>query len=161
MTIFGRRLSDYVDFCKVFLVLIPVIGIVRLALSLSGEPNSTVKWFSVSVAMWIATLYYAVRVHTKGFGSYKQLLVLCVILNLVMQAVIISGIILAIVTGTSNIFSAPEYAFGGDGKTWLHVSAHLFIGTIAGSVVPWAFGSLVLLVTKKLTTSDSKIKSFA
>ena len=161
MTIFGRRLSDYVDFCKVFLILIPVIGIVRLALSLSGQPNSTVKWFSVSVVMWIAAVYYAVRVHTKRFGSYKQLLGICVVLNLVMQAVIISGIILAIVTGTSNIFSAPEYAFGGDGKTWLHVAAHLFVGTIAGSIVPWAFGSLVLLVTKKLTTSDSKIKSFA
>jgi hypothetical protein len=161
MTIFGRRLSEYVDFCKVFLVLIPVVGILRLALSLSGQPNSMVKWFSVSAVMWIATLYYAVRVHTKRFGSYKQLLGICVLLNLVMQAVIISGIILAIVTGTSNIFSAPEYAFGGDGKTWLHVAAHLFIGTIAGSVVPWAFGSLVLLVTKKLATSDSKIKSFA
>jgi hypothetical protein len=161
MTIFGRRLSDYVDFCKVFLVLIPVIGIVRLALSLSGEPNSTVKWISVSVAIWIAVLYYAVRVHTKRFGSYKQLLVVCALLNLVGQVVIVSGIILAIATGTNNIYSAPEYAFGGDGKTWLHVVLHLFVGTTAGSLVPWAFGSLVLFVTKKLAGSESKIKSFA
>jgi hypothetical protein len=161
MTIFGKPLSDYVAFCKLFLILIPVIGIARLTLSLAGEPNSTVKWISVSVAMWIAAIYYAVRVHTKRFGSYKQLLGICVILNLVMQAVIISGIVLAILTGTPNIYSAPEYAFGADGKTWLHVAAHLFIGTTAGSLVPWAFGSLVLFVTKKLAGSESKIKSFA
>ena len=36
MTIFGRPLSQYAEFCKPFLVLVPVAGIVRLALSLGG-----------------------------------------------------------------------------------------------------------------------------
>jgi hypothetical protein len=161
MTIFGRPLSDYVRFCKPFLVLIPIVGILRLALSVSGEPNSTVKWLSVTALTWIGVFYYAVRVHTSGFGSYKQFLPICVLLNLAAQAVIISGIIVAIVTGVGNIYSAPEYAFGGDGKTWLHVGAHLGIGTIAGSLVPWLIGSLVLFATRKLVRSDSRIKSFA
>ena len=161
MTIFGRPLSDYVRFCKPFLVLIPIVGILRLALSVSGEPNSTVKWFSITALTWIGVLYYAVRVHTTGFGSYKQFLPICVLLNLAGQVVIISGIMIAIVTGVGNIYSAPEYAFGGDGKTWLHVGAHLGIGTIAGSLVPWLIGSLVLFATKKLVRSDSRIKSFA
>src|SRR5213592_2115446 len=112
MTIFGKPLSQYVRFCKPFLILIPVIGIVRLALSLGGTPNSTAKWFSVTALVWIGVLYYSVRVHTSGFGSYKQLLVICVLQNLAAQAIIISGIVLAILTGTGNIFSAPEYAFG-------------------------------------------------
>ncbi len=161
MTIFGKPLSDYIQFCKVFLVLIPMIGIARLALSLGGEPNSTVKWISVTAAVWIAVLIYSVRVHTSGFGSYKQLLVVCALLNLMAQAVIVIGILLAILTGTGNIYSAPEYAFGGDGKSWLHLGAHLVIGTTAGSLVPWGVGSLILLVTKKLTGSDSRIKSLA
>ena len=161
MTIFGRPLSDYVRFCKPFLVLVPIVGILRLALSVSGEPNSTVKWLSITALTWIGVLYYAVRVHTTGFGSYKQFLPICGLLNLAGQVVIISGIMLAIVTGVGNIYSAPEYAFGGDGKTWLHVGAHLGIGTIAGSLVPWLIGSLVLFATKKLVRSDSRIKSFA
>ena len=162
MKIFGRPLSDYFAFAKLFLILIPVVGIARLALSLGGEPNSTVKWISVTALLWIAVLYYSVRVHTSGFGSYKQLLVVFVLLNLVAQLVIISGIVLAIVTGTGNIYSAPEYAFGGNGATWLHVAAHLFVGTIAGSLVPWAVGSLVLFVTRKLSPgSDRSIKSLA
>jgi len=161
MSIFGKRLSEYVDFCKPFLVLIPIVGIVRLALSLSGAPNSTARWFSVTALVWIAVLYYAVRVHTRRFGSYKQLLVISALLNLSAQVIIVGGIVLAIVTGTGNIFSAPEYAFGGDGRTWLHVAAHLFIGTIAGSLVPWLIGSLVLFVNSKLRTSHPKIQTVA
>jgi hypothetical protein len=161
MNVFGRRFSEYVQFCRFFLILIAICGIVRLALSVGGVPNSTAKWFSVTTLVWIGVLYYSVRVHTTRFGSYKELLVLCVLQNLVAQAVIISGIILAIITGTNNIFSAPEYAFGGNGATWFHVGAHLLIGTTAGSLVPWLVGSLVLFTTKKLTGTDSRIKSVA
>jgi hypothetical protein len=159
MTIFGRRLSEYATFAKPFLILIPVVGIVRLALSLGGTPNSTAKWFSVTALVWIGVLYYAVRVYTSGFGSYRQLLAIAALLNLAAQAVIVFGIVLAIVTGTVNIFSAPEYAFGGDGKTWLHVGAHLFIGTTVGSLVPWLIGSVVLTLTRKFAATPSRIKS--
>ena len=53
MKIFGRPLSDYIAFAKLFLVLIPVVGIARLALSLAGVPNSMVKWISINAAGWI------------------------------------------------------------------------------------------------------------
>src|SRR5262245_57758490 len=148
MTIFGKPLSAYVQFSRFFLVLVPLIGITRLVLSLGGEPNSMVKWVSATVCVFIATIYYAVRVHTSSFGSYKQLLVICVLLNLSMQIVSIAGIVLSAVTGTPNIYTAPEY--GGTINPWLHAGAHLVIGTVAGSIVPWLVGSLVLFVTKKL-----------
>jgi len=162
MNIFGKRLSEYAAFARAFLILIPIVGIARLVLSLGGEPNSTVKWVSVTALLWLAVIYYSVRVYTTGFGSYKQLLAICVLLNVVAQAVIIAGIVLAIVTGAPNIYSAPEYAFGGNGATWLHVAAHLFIGTTAGSLVPWLMGSVILFATKKLApVSERKSKSFA
>ena len=72
MTIFGKRLSEYVAFCKPFLGLVLVVGIVRLALSLGGVPNSTAKWLSITAVIWIGVLFYAIRVHTSGFGSYKR-----------------------------------------------------------------------------------------
>ena len=162
MNIFGKRLSEYAAFARAFLILIPIVGIARLVLSLGGEPNSTVKWVSVTALLWLTVIYYSVRVYTTGFGSYKQLLAICVLLNVVAQAVIIAGIVLAIVTGAPNIYSAPEYAFGGNGATWLHVAAHLFIGTTAGSLVPWLMGSVILFATKKLApVSERKSKSFA
>jgi hypothetical protein len=161
MTIFGKPLSEYVAFSKLFLILIPVVGITRLALSLNGVPNSTAKWFSMTALGLIGMVYYSIRVHTSGFGSYKQLLVILTLQNLMTQLISITGIVLAILTGTGNIFSSPEFAFGGDGKTWLHVGAHLVIGTTAGSLMPWLVGSIILAATRKLTPSDSKLKSFA
>ena len=74
MVIFGKRLSDYVAFSRVFLILIAVVGLTRLAMSLGGVPNSTAKWFSMTALAWIAVIYYSIHIHTSGFGSYKQLL---------------------------------------------------------------------------------------
>jgi membrane protein YqaA with SNARE-associated domain len=72
--------------------------------------------------------------------------------NLMVQIVAIIGILLAIVTGVGNIFSAPEFSFGGQ-NPWLHLAAHVFIGTTVGSLVPWAIGSLILAVTRKMSPS--------
>jgi hypothetical protein len=159
MTIFGKPLSEYVQFSKLFVVLVPIVGIVRLALSLSGESNSMVKWISVTVFVWIGVVYYSVRVHTARFGGYQQLLVICAILNVLGQVVIVAGIVLSALTGTANIYSAPEY--GGTLNPWIHAGLHLVVATTLGSLVPWLLGSLILFVTKKLASSDSKVKSMA
>ena len=151
MTIFGKRLSEYVAFARVFLAMILVVGIARLALSLGGAPNDVARWISISVVMWIGIFYYAIRVQTTGFGTYRHLLPIYFLQSLAAQAVIVPGIIIAILTGHDNIFSIPEYSFGSDGKTWAHVAAHLFVGTTIGSLVGWLVGCLVLFVTRKVT----------
>src|SRR5262249_26548627 len=157
MIIFGKRLSDYVDFCRVFFILIPLVGIARLALSLGGVPNSTARWLSMTVTVWVAVIYYSVRVNASGFGSYKQLLPVVALLNLAAQAIAIVGIAIAIFSGNNNVFSSPEFAFGGDGKTWTHLLAHLLFGTTVGTLVPWLIGSGVLALAKKLSASEKKI----
>lgn len=160
MTIFGKRLSEYVAFCKPFLALILIVGIVRLGLSLGGVANSTARWLSITAVIWIGVLYYAIRVHTSGFGSYKQLLPICVLQSLAAQAIIVPGIILAIFTGTDNIYSVPEYAFGRDGKTWLHVGAHLVVGTTIAPLIGWLVGCVIMFATKKLG-KDTKAEARA
>jgi hypothetical protein len=152
MTIFGKRLSEYVAFSKPFLILIVVVGIARLALSLGGVPNSAAKWLSITAGIWLGVLYFSIRVHTSGFGSYKHLLPIFVLQGLAAQAIIVPAIILAIFTGHDNIYSAPEYSFGSDGKTWLHVAAHLGLGTTIGPLVGWLIGCVIMFATKKLVT---------
>ena len=153
MTIFGKRLNEYFQFCKPVLGLILVVGIARLALSLGGVSNSTARWLSITAVIWLAVLYYAIRVHTSGFGSYKQLLPICVLMSLTAQAIVVPGIILAIYTATDNIYSVPEYAFGSDGKTWLHVGAHLVFGTTIAPLINWLVGCVIMFATKKLAKS--------
>src|SRR5438309_9324502 len=70
---FGKSVGEYLGFQKVVLAVIFVVWLVRLVLSLAGTPNATAKWVSVTVVLLIGLLYYGVAVHTRGFGSYKQL----------------------------------------------------------------------------------------
>ncbi|MEK6321619.1 MAG: hypothetical protein AABN33_08045 [Acidobacteriota bacterium] len=150
MAIFGKRLSEYVAFAKLFLCLIAIVGIARLGLSLAGVENASVKWLSISVVILIGLVYYSIRVYTSGFGSYKQLLPILFLQSVVAQSIIIAGIVIAIFAGRDNIFSAPEYSGGGDGKTWLHAGAHLVFGVIVGSLLAWLVGCVLMWVTKKV-----------
>src|SRR5262245_45746270 len=74
MKIFGKTISEYVSFAKGILILVLVVGLARLILSLAGVANSADKFLSLTVVMLIGLLYFSIRVHTSGFGSYKQLL---------------------------------------------------------------------------------------
>ena len=150
MTIFGKKISEYLAFQKYILLLIIAVGLGRLLLSLGGVDNSITKWLSISVVSLIGVIYYGVRVHTAGFGSYKHILPLVFIQSVVAQGIIIAGIIIAILTQKDNVFSAPEYSGGGDGKTWLHVAAHLIAGLIAVPLIGWLIGSIILFITKKV-----------
>src|SRR5262249_42213708 len=117
------------------------------------------KWFSMTVLVWIGVLYYSTQVHTTGFGTYRHLLPVAAILNIAAQAIAIAGILIAIFTGRANIFSAPEYWNGGDGNTWLHVAAHVFIGSPMGSLLPWAIGCGILALSRKFSGKPAGMES--
>jgi hypothetical protein len=143
---FGKRIAEYIAFQKVFLILVAVVGLLRLGLSLAGVPNTTTRFLSMNVVSWAAVFYYGVAVHTRGFGSYRQLLPLGIFQTVAQQSVAVLGILLDI-AGYPNVFAAPEYSFGaGQGA---HLLSHLTIGMVVPPLLFWAISSLVLLVTKK------------
>jgi hypothetical protein len=148
--VFGKPISQYLAFPKVFLGLVVVVGLTRLGLSLAGLPNATVAWFSMNVVSWAAVAYYGVAVHTKGFGAYRQLLPLGFFQIAAQQVVAILGILLAL-AGLDNIFGAPEYSFGAKSQ-WIHLLSHLTIGLILPTLLFWGVGSLILAITKRVST---------
>jgi len=110
------------------------------------------KFLSLTVLLLLGMIYYAVRVYTSGFGSYKQLYPIYLLQWFLSQLIIVSGIVIAILTGKDNIFSAAEYSPGKtDGKTWLHAASHLIVIVIM-PLIMWALGSLLMFVTKKVTS---------
>lgn len=143
---FGKRIPEYLEFQKVFLVLIAVVGLLRLVLSLAGVPHTTTRWLSMNVVSWAGAFYYGVAVYTRGFGSYKQLLPLGFFQIVVQQAIAVLGILLAI-AGYDNVYAAPEFSFGA-GQT-AHLLSHLTIGIVVPPFIFWGVSSLVMLVTKK------------
>jgi hypothetical protein len=150
--IFGKRISEYVAFQKVWLALIAIVGVARLGLSLAGQPDATVKWASMTVLGLAGIIYYGVAVHTSGFGSYKQLLPLVFIQNVLVNSMAIVGIALSM-AGISNIFAAPEFSppFAQTAQLqWVHMLGHLVVGMGIGSLVGWGVASLVMVITKAL-----------
>jgi hypothetical protein len=147
--IFGKPLSEYIRFQRVFLIVIVVVGLARLFASLAGMPNSTVRFLSITVVGLVGIFYYGIRVHTTGFGSYKQLLPLIVIQNVVTHSLIIAAIVLARLTNHVNIYSAPEY--GGNAGARFHILGHLLVGMIGFSLVGWLVASIVMWVTKRMS----------
>jgi len=146
---FGKPVSQYLSFQKWWLVALAAVGLLRLGLSLAGLPNGTVALFSMTVVGWTAGLYYGVAVHTKGFGSYKQLVPLLLFQIVLVQSIAVVGILLAI-AGLPNIYAAPEYSFQATSQ-WVHALAHLTVGIGASVLLGWGFASLVLLITKKVS----------
>jgi hypothetical protein len=150
MKIFGKTISEYVNFERGFLILVLVVGVTRLVLSLLGVANSVDKFLSITVVMLLGLLYYSVRVYTSGFGSYKQLLPVFFLQWLVAQVIIVAGIVIAISTAKDNIFSTPEYSPNkADGRNWAHAGSHLIVIVIA-PLVCWLLGSLIMFITKKI-----------
>jgi len=150
---FGKPVSEYLRFQKVWLALIAAVGLARLGLSLAGLPDRSVMWLSMTVVGWLAVLYYGAAVHTRGFGSYRHLLPLLIFQVVLVQAIAVTGILLAI-AGLPNIYAAPEYSgppFARSANQWTHALAHLTIGIVAPVILWWGVASLVLLITKAVT----------
>lgn len=155
MTIFGKKLSEYVAFQKLVLAIIVVVGLLRLGLSLAGVADATTKWLSMTAVVLVATIWYGIAVHTRGFGSYRQLLPLLVIQGIVANAIVIVGIAISAATGRQNIFTANEY--GGNLNPALHIGGHVLFGAIVGPLIGWAIASIVLFVTKKVTGAPKPV----
>ena len=147
--VLGKKFSEYVRFEAWILILIAVVFLIRLGLSLAGASFAQARWVSINLVLLVGLIYCAVRVHTAGFGSYKQLFGLLLIQNVLAHILIALAIVLGIVTGTPNIFTAPEVSGGGNGATWIHALVHVIAGFIV-PVVAWLFGSVILFAAKKL-----------
>jgi hypothetical protein len=56
---------------------------------------------------------------------------------------------MAVVTGADNIYTAPEFFNGNNGRTLTHVLMH-GIAILVLPLIGWAFGSVILFVTKTI-----------
>jgi hypothetical protein len=146
---FGKKFGDYVRFLWWVLVLVAAAFVTRLAVGMTGTPVATTKWISINLVLLIGLIYSAVGVHTRGFGSYKQLFGLLLVQNAFAHLLIASGIVFAIVTMTTNIYTAPEFFNGSDGRNWGHAALHILAAFLL-AVLGWLLGSVILFVTKKV-----------
>lgn len=149
----GKKLSDYIHFERWILILVAAMWAIRLAVSLSGTSFTVTRWFSINIVLLIGLIYCSVAVHTSGFGSFKQLLGLLYLQVGFAHILIAAGIALGILTGKNNAYTTPEVFGGNDGKTLVHVVAHV-IGAAILPLIAWLVGSVILFVTKKVSSRE-------
>src|SRR5262245_52749329 len=146
---FGKKLSEYIQFVRWILIVVAVAFVVRLRLCIPRTPFAQTRWVSFNLVLLVGLIYSSIAVHTNGFGSYNQLLGLLLVQNVFAHILIALGIVIGIVTGRQNAFTVPEVSGGGNGASWVHAVIHL----VAGFVVPvfaWLIGSVILFATKTL-----------
>jgi len=157
---FGKPLSEYVAFEKPVLILIAAVWALRLIFSMAGIPVVAAKIVSISAVLLLGSLYYGWAVGQKGFGSYKQLYALNLVQGLFSQTLVALAIVLAMVTGTDNVYTIPEFyppsagngPFGlpPDGKNLGHAIAHIVLaGVLIGPLIGWLLSSIVHFFTRK------------
>ena len=146
---FGKKLSEYIGFEKVILILIAGVFFVRLAVGMAGVEIAQARWVSINIVLLLGLIYCSIAVHTSGFGSYKQLFGLLFLQTALAHFLIAAAILMAVVTGTSNIYTAPEFFGGNDGRNLMHAFMHVIAALIL-PVIAWGIGSVLLFVTKKV-----------
>jgi hypothetical protein len=92
---------------KGFITVIAAVGVIRFILSVSGLPNSTVKYVSMSVVILAGAIYFALTTPTHK-GRLKDAFLL--ILPYLVIEVLALGYTWA--TGHQTIFHAEEYSLG-------------------------------------------------
>jgi len=160
--VFGKKLKEYVRFERWILILIVVVFALRLGLSLAGVTNAylpgkfllpkATEWVSINLVLLVGILYCAIAVETTGFGTYKHLFPLLLFQTTIAHWLVGMGIVLGIVTGHNNVFTALEHCgvCGADGLKWGHAFGHIVITPPLVSLVSWLPASGILFVTRKV-----------
>ena len=107
---------------KAFIAAIFAMGVIRFVLTVSGQPDDFVKYFSMTV-IWIAgALYFALATET-----HKERLRAAYLLTLPYMIIEVSALGYTWASGRQTIFQAKEYSFGGTPIAW-HFLGHLVGG---------------------------------
>jgi hypothetical protein len=148
--IFGKSFGDYVRFVRTGLVLLVAMGLVRFVLGVSGVAYERATHLtSVTVLVFLLAVVYGQRAAARGFGRYRQLIPIAILLSCTMYGFIVVAIAVEGLTGWHGWFHAPGAGFAPHG---MGVSEHIFgqlsvmgtmtvaiLGTTAIGYVLWRY----------------------
>ena len=140
MRVGGRRMREHVRLLLPLFAFLLVVWLLRLLLAAAGASLSVSRVFSVTTASAVAVFLAVLLIHFHGFGGYTNVVTTSLLLNAWSQSLIVIAILVAVVTGTENIYTLPEFSVPGDDPLHLrHIFGHLTfmlgLGTLFGAGV--------------------------
>ena len=154
MKIGEHGLGDHVRLLAPLFAFIAAVWALRLVLFAAGAPMGVVRVSSVTVAGAISVLFAALLIHVRRFGSYTSVVLAVFLLECCQQILIVAAITFTALTNIQNVYSAPEYSFGGGYLR--HILGHLIGGVVFGTLLGSAMGSLVLWMLRRFTPKEAR-----
>ncbi len=157
MKIGGHRMREHLRLLAPFFAFIAAVWLIRMTLWSAGAPAWLVRLVSVTVATALSIMLTAFLMHWRGFGSYANMVLAGFLLTAWSELLIAGAIKLAVVTGTDNVYTLPEYTFpAGDPRHVEHIRSHLTFGIGVGTLEGAAVGCLLLWLLRMLVPSRTR-----
>jgi hypothetical protein len=150
MNMCGRGLRDHIRLLAPLFGFITVIWVLRWALDAAGAPHGLVRALSVTGATSLAILVAVWMIHTRGFGSYPNVVLASLLLVVFEQALIVIAIAISVASKTENIFTKAEFSMPDDPNHVKHILGQLTFGIGAGMLLGAATGCLMLWLLRML-----------
>ena len=148
MKIDNHGLREHIRFLMPLFGLIAAVWLLRMVLDKAGTPPAIVRMVSVTVATAASILLAVLLIHFKAFGSYASVVVSAFLLELWSQLLICGAIAFSAVTGTANVYTAPEYSFRS--RPVAHIFGHLTGVLGFGILLGGTMGCLLLWMLRRL-----------
>jgi hypothetical protein len=148
MKIGNHGLREHIRFLMPLFGLIAAVWLLRLVVDKAGTPAPIVRMVSVTVAGSASILLAVLLIHFKSLGSYGDIVAAAFLLELWSQLLICSAIAFSALTGTVNIYSAPEYS----PRTGplAHIFGHMTFGLGMGTLFGAGMGCLLLWLLRRV-----------
>jgi len=156
MNMCGRGLRDHIRLLAPLFGFIAAIWALRWALDAAGAPHGLVRALSVTGATSLAILVAVWMIHTRGFGSYPNVVVASILLVVFEQTLIVAAIVFSVLTRTANVFTKPEFSMPDDPNHVKHILGQLTFGIGAGVLLGAATGCLMLWLLRTLVPARAR-----
>jgi len=157
MKICGRGLRDHIRLLGPLFGLITLVWALRWAFDAAGFPHGLVRAFSVTVATSLALLIAVWLIHTRGFGSYPNVILASLLLTAWSQLIIVLAICFSVFSKIENVFTEPEFSIQGEDPFHVrHVLGHLTFGIGAGMLFGAATGCLMLWLLRTIVPARAR-----
>jgi hypothetical protein len=155
--IHGRSFREHLNLLWPLFILIAAVWVLRMVLGFVGVPKWFLHWVSVTLATALAIFLAALLVYARRFGGYANVVFSVFLLTVWEQLLLAGAVAFAALTGTHNIYSAPEYS--PLGTPFQHVIGHLTFGigfqTLFGSAMGCGLYFLVSRILPARSTPDA------
>lgn len=157
MKICGRGLRDHIRLLGPLFGLITLVWALRWAFDAAEFPHGLVRAFSVTGATSLAVLIAVWLIHTRGFGSYPNVILASLLLTIWAQLIIVLAICFSVFSKIENVFTEPEFSGPGEDPYHMkHIIGHLTFGIGAGMLFGAATGCLMLWLLRTIVPARAR-----